>query len=256
MKEQVGREPTKRFSGRESDYSKGRPDYPREVIRVLKTHSTFTDLSFVADIGSGTGKLTTLFLENGNETFAVEPNPDMRREAERLLSRFRNFHSFPGTAEDTGLPEKRLDLVSAGQSFHWFNKPKAKREFQRILRNPGFVVLVWNSRKLEKGSFGFDYENLAERNRRESNRWRSGDVESESIAEFFDDRFSKVVLPNKQELDLSQLLARIRSASYMPNSGNDAKKLERETRELFEKHAVQGRVTMDYDTEIFLGNIL
>jgi SAM-dependent methyltransferase len=256
LKEQAGQEPTKRFTGREGDYSKGRPDYPRELIRVLETHSSFSNRSVVADIGSGTGKLTTLFLDNGNESFAIEPNPDMRREAERLLGRRANFHSLPGTAEDTGLPERSVDLVTAGQSFHWFDKPRAKREFQRILRYPGNVVLVWNSRRLEKGSFGFDYEKLAERNRRESNRWTSGDVESESISEFFKKKFLKVNLQNKQELDLSQLIARIRSASYMPNSGNDAKKLERETREVFEKHAVRGRVTMDYDTEIFLGNIL
>ena len=70
-----------RFSNRVENYIKYRPKYPPEMLGVFRSEMGMTNESVVADIGSGPGVLTRLFLENGNVTFGVEPNDAMRSAA-------------------------------------------------------------------------------------------------------------------------------------------------------------------------------
>ena len=103
--------------------------------------------SVIADFGSGTGLLAQLFLDFGVEVYGVEPNASMRAAAEQLLARFPRFHSVQGTAETSGLPDQSCDIVTSGQSFHWFDPVRTRQECRRILRPAGWVVLVWNVRQ-------------------------------------------------------------------------------------------------------------
>ncbi len=248
--------PTERFAGREADYSMARPGYPAEVLRLLESKAGFSSKTRVADVGSGTGKLTALFLDNGNEVFAVEPNADMQAEAEKLLGRFGGFQSIKGTAESTGLPDKSVGLVSAGQAFHWFDKLKAKKEFLRILESQGFVLLVWNTRKRKKGSFSSDYEELIEEHKSDTLGWSSSEREKREISKFFArNNFTTAKFDNFQSLDFEHLLARIRSASYMPREGKKFEHLVESAKRAFAKHESRGVVTMEYDTEVYLGKL-
>src|SRR5438045_2409799 len=92
-----------RFSNRAENYARFRPSYPAGVIKVLETHCGLTKRSMIADVGSGTGILSKLFLNNGNAVIGIEPNPEMRRAGERILGGFPNFTSTDATAEATTL---------------------------------------------------------------------------------------------------------------------------------------------------------
>lgn len=85
-------DPTRRFSGRE-EYSEYRPRYPEDILRILRSAMNLDEFDVLADIGSGTGILTELFLKNGNQVYGVEPNDDMRLMAERCLSEYPKFIS-------------------------------------------------------------------------------------------------------------------------------------------------------------------
>src|SRR5215469_10414253 len=139
---QSERDPTRRFSSRVDNYIRYRPGYPGEIIELLKKECGLTRASVVADIGSGTGKLTELFLANGNEVFGIEPNKEMRDAGERLLAGFSNFTSIEAAAEETILPGVSVDFISAGQAFHWFDRKRCRAEFARILKPEGWVVLI------------------------------------------------------------------------------------------------------------------
>jgi len=78
--------PTQRFSSRVDDYAKYRPGYPADLIALLQREVSLSPETILADVGSGTGILTELFLRAGNRVIGVEPNPDMRAAAERLLA--------------------------------------------------------------------------------------------------------------------------------------------------------------------------
>ena len=142
-----------RFSDRVADYVRTRPGYPTAVLDILGTETGLNPATVVADVGAGTGLSAELFLRNGNTVFGVEPNREMREAAESLLAGYANFHSVAGSAESTTLPDASVDLIVAGQAFHWFDVPRARAEFRRILRPDGVVVLMWNTRRLDTTPF-------------------------------------------------------------------------------------------------------
>ena len=153
---------TQRFTGRVEDYARHRPAYPPELLELLRRECGLTKDTVVADVGSGTGILARLSLDNGNRVIAVEPNDEMRRAGELLLSGHGRFESVTGTAEATTLPQRSVDLITAGQAFHWFDPGAARKEFARVLKPGGKVVLVWNDRRKRGGPFLEAYEGLLE----------------------------------------------------------------------------------------------
>ena len=138
-----------KFDGKGSIYSKNRPSYPQSFIDFLYTDIGITADSIIADIGSGTGKLTRLLLERGSKVFAVEPNADMRANAESDLGSFERFISINSRAENTTLDNRSVDFITAATAFHWFNRQAFKAECRRILKNNGKVIIVYNSRDEE-----------------------------------------------------------------------------------------------------------
>src|SRR5262245_49376869 len=111
-----------RFSNRVEDYVRCRPGYPAAVLDVLCEECGLRPESVVADIGSGTGLLAQMFLENGNLVYGVEPNAAMREAGEQWLERYPHFCSVAGSAEATTLPDAGVDFVVVGQAFHWFDR--------------------------------------------------------------------------------------------------------------------------------------
>src|SRR5215213_9046102 len=118
-------DPKSRFSSRVENYVKYRPTYPPHLLDLFARQFNFTRNWVVADIGSGTGISSKLFLDHGNTVFAIEPNRQMREAAESLLKGYPNFHSIDASAEATTMPDKSMDLIIAAQAFHWFNIPTA-----------------------------------------------------------------------------------------------------------------------------------
>ena len=82
-----------RFSSRVENYIKYRPRYPQAIIDLLQRECHLTTNAVIADIGSGTGKLTELFLNNGYRVLGIEPDPEMRAAAEWLLQGSPRFTS-------------------------------------------------------------------------------------------------------------------------------------------------------------------
>src|SRR5438309_4282171 len=131
---------TKRFGNRVENYVKFRPGYPPELLSFLGEAIGLTAAWAVADVGAGTGISAEIFLRHGNEVWGVEPNAAMRAAAERGLTEWPKFHGVAGTAEQTGLPDGSVELVTAFQAFHWFDPGTARREFARILKPGGWTA--------------------------------------------------------------------------------------------------------------------
>src|SRR4030095_5805222 len=169
------------------NYIKYRPHYPAVIIDYLKSENILNDGFVIADIGSGTGISTELFLKNGNKVYGVEPNKKMREAGERVLKAYKNFNSIDGTAENTTLTNSSNDLIIAGQAFHWFNHEKTRLEFKRILKSGGHVVLMWNERKLNTTPFLKDYENMLLKFGTDYNEIRHENTDEKIFDKFFTD---------------------------------------------------------------------
>ena len=239
-----------RFTSRVEDYARYRPTYPPALLDLLQTECGLTPEFRVADIGSGTGLLTQRFLQFGCTVTGVEPNAKMRAAGDAYLAAFPKFHSVEGRAESTGLPDHSVDLVTAAQAFHWFDPPQARAEFQRILTAPGWVALIWNERREVNGLMD-GYEDLVRRYGPEPRH-----ILTQEIQEFFGGRLKQSNLPNQQVFDITGLKGRFLSASYAPLPGTERyASLMEELDRLFAAHEQDGRVTLIYETEVYLGRL-
>lgn len=247
---------TSRFSDRVENYIRYRPGYPAEVLTSLRTECGLQPEHVIADIASGTGIWTQMLLEHGNTVFGVEPNVDMRQAGERLLGGFPRFTSVAGTAEATTLPNASADFVTAAQAAHWFDREQARREFARILRPGGWLVLLWNERLIDTTPFLRDYEDLLLKFGTDYQDIRH-EKTTDRVNEFFDPApYAERVFPMMQEFDYAGVEGRLLSSSYVPGPGHpNYAPLLQELRRIFDQHAVNGTATFDYKTRLYFGRL-
>jgi SAM-dependent methyltransferase len=248
-------DPKQRFSDRVADYVRYRPSYPSALLDLLRAECSLRPGHVIADIGSGTGFLSELFLKNGNRVYGIEPNEAMRRAGEEYLASYDGFSSIEGSAEATTLDDSSIDFVTAGQSFHWFEPDSARREFVRILKSGGWMVIAWNDRRMDEAPFTRAYENLLERFGIDYKQVKDSYPEADRIT-YFLSTFSQRDLPNFQIFDWDSLRGRLRSSSFTPTEGhaNYAPMMD-ELRKLFDAWQQDGQVRMDYFTRIYFGHL-
>ena len=255
------REPKRRFSNRVGYYVKHRPGYPAELWDFIREASGVSSGAVVADVGSGTGLLAQLFLENGGTVYGVEPNADMRAAGEAYLKHFTRFRSIDGCAEETTLPSASVDMVCAGQAFHWFDLDASRREFARILRTGGSVALVWNYPDVEASPFMEAYQamevNVPDWRPSPPPRDPEAAPEPDWTVRFFAPAgFKTCKLHNEQQFDWEGLKGRIFSESGAPLPG-DARHpaMRADLERAFETHAQNGRVRFLYRTVAYCGRL-
>jgi len=242
-----------------ADYVRYRPGYPPGILELLRAECELTPESVIADVGSGTGILTKLFLENGNFVYGIEPNAAMREAGEEFLAGYPAFRSVAAPAEATTLPDASVDFAVAAQAFHWFDPPAARAEFARILRPGGWVVVIWNERKKDLGPFAEAYERLLRAYGTDYDKVSETYPEPERMAAFFGaGSFRHRAFLNEQLMDFDALRGRLLSSSYSPGPGhpNHAPMLA-ELRRIFDQHvdAVSGRVRFEYLTHVYYGRL-
>jgi SAM-dependent methyltransferase len=250
-------DPTRRFKGRAELYARHRPGYPDGVVTLLEGECGLAPGSIVADLGSGTGILAGMLLARGCRVFGVEPNAEMRAEGERALASYPGFVSVDARAEATTLPAASVDLITAAQAFHWFDRPRARAEFARILKPGGWVVLLWNLRRKDANAFAVAYERLLLEYATDYERVDHANVTDAVIAEFFSPAAFQVrVFPNRQVFDDEALEGRLLSSSYAPAPGhpNHAPMLAA-LRSVFDLHNERGTVAFAYDTQVYFGRL-
>jgi len=246
---------TKRFSNRANLYAKYRPGYPEVLISFLKDELNLSSQNVIADVGSGTGLLSKLFLGNGNVVYAVEPNKEMREIAESFFGKDPKFHSIDGTAEHTTIDNHKVDFVTVAQAFHWFDKGLTRKEFKRILKPNGEVILVYNDRKKTDG-FMQEYERLLLKYAPDYKEQTHQDVSEEEIADFYGNKlFGKKHFDNYQSLDFEGFKGRLMSSSFIPIELNGKPSVDKELKETFERCQKEGKITFEYLTRIWHGKI-
>ena len=246
-----------RFLGRVEYYRKYRPGYPEGLVEWLRELSALKSAHRVADIGSGTGLLAELFLRHGYPVLGVEPNPEMRQTAEVHLVRYPRFRSIDGRAEATTLANRSVDLIVAGQAFHWFRIDRAREEFRRISNLPAFTVLVWNQRKTESTGFLRAYEELLLRHGTDYAWVRHQNIRQTQLQSFFGSQaFHRKILANSQVFDREGLIGRTLSCSFVPLPGHPGHRpLMQALDRIFEEWQVEGRITFQYDTLVYAGRL-
>jgi SAM-dependent methyltransferase len=247
---------TSRFSDRVENYIRYRPGYPSDAVECLRQECGLSASPVVADIASGTGIWTRILLENGNPVFGVEPNAEMRQAGERLLAGFPKFTSVTGSAEATTLADASMDFVTAAQAAHWFDRPRARREFLRILKPGGWLVLLWNERLTDATPFLRDYEQLLLTYATDYEDVRH-ERTTDAVNEFFDPApYAERVFAMRQEFDYAGLEGRLMSSSYAPGPEHPKHApMLSVLRRIYDANAASGQVPFEYKTRVYFGRL-
>ncbi|HEU4577675.1 MAG TPA: class I SAM-dependent methyltransferase [Polyangiaceae bacterium] len=246
---------TRRFSNRVAEYVEFRPGYPDGVFSALAQRLSPELPRVAADIGAGTGIFSRGLLAHGFEVFAVEPNAEMRAAAEASLAAEARFHSGGGRAEASALPDASVALVSAAQSFHWFDPEQCRREWRRILMPGGIVAVIWNERRLGSSFLQAyeaamralaEYDEVHRRQRDRGTVRRLFEAQPLETLEYF----------HQQTFDWRGLRGRVLSSSYVPQPGAPGHdELMGALRQAYEAHQHGGHVQFDYVTRVHVGRL-
>lgn len=246
-----------RFTNVVANYVKYRPAYPQQVLDFLNEKCNLNARACIADVGSGTGLLSKLFLSAGMTVYGVEPNDAMRLAGEDYLRAFPNFHSIKGSAEETHLKSQTIDLVAVGTAFHWFDPQKTKLEFIRILKKNGWVALIWNVRAVKDSPFMQKYETLINTFNKDfqiSNAKKFNHTIHESF--FSPYPMHEASFPNQQFFDWDGLQGRLLSTSYSLQEGDKHfSEMMQTLKRIFDQYQKNGKIVFLYETKIYYGRL-
>ncbi len=247
----------KTFDTKETIYSKYRPSYPDSVLAYMIAENIITAGSHVADVGSGTGIFSMQMQPFVEKIFAVEPNDDMRRQAEAAFRKCSNVVSVNGFAENTRLPSNAVDCITVAQAFHWFDRAAFRRECKRILKPDGIIVLLWNVRD--------DHNTIIQRNAQInasfcdeytgfSNGMKFDDTQQ--FDEFFTGGYAIKKFENTMQYDLETFVGRNISSSFAPLKGSiKFEPYVTALKELFQEFCSEGTIDYPYIVLCCIGQI-
>jgi SAM-dependent methyltransferase len=241
--------PTKRFTNRNQDYAAYRPTYPAGAIDAILNKIT---PQTVADIGAGTGIATRLLADRGiPRVWAVEPNMAMRE----TIKPHPHIIPWDGTAEQTGLDDRSVDLVTTFQAFHWFKHDVALSELRRILKPHGRLAVVWNNRD-RSDEFTKRYgEVLQSVSSKSVGIDRLLDATPLLEDSLYFANLHKITVPHQQSLTLPALIGLANSRSYTPQQGEAQALLLARLTELHRTFAnSEGIAYLHYYANVFLAD--
>lgn len=168
------------FSGHADDYKRFRPHYPDELFAFLAEKVSPHDIAWDCGTGNGQGaaKLAGYFL-------SVHATDASHEQIEQAISK-PNVHYDVRIAEDSGLPDESVSLITVFQALHWFDTEKFFQEASRVLLPHGVLAVIgyhtvltgidiidktyndfcfdflWekNAWEMERGSLNGEYKNI------------------------------------------------------------------------------------------------
>lgn len=243
------------FSLKAKTYDRYRWDYAPEAIQAMKNITQLSQKTSLADLGAGTGILTIHFVDVAGHVYAIEPNPEMRAVLAHKLAPWQNVTVLDSYAEQTDLPDGHIDLITIAQAIHWFEPDAAKAEIQRILKPNGWLAVLKNIRtnehltreteSLMTEAYGADFSAV-----------RARPKEKPLSFYFGHENFQRLTYHFAIKQDWNEFLGAIVSASFMPDHNHPMyPSLERDARQVFERHSQGNLLTVTGATQLFIGQL-
>jgi ubiquinone/menaquinone biosynthesis C-methylase UbiE len=241
------------YSSKAENYARYRWEYAPEAVAAIFKSTGIGAESIVADIGAGTGKLSRHFIGRVKRVYAIEPDPEMRRQAEMVFQCCSDCIVLDGTAEQVPLADESVDLITVAQAIHWFEPVLARQEFLRILKPAGWLALVRN--------YDTDVTQNEAINSLFGPPWRRIDASSafipfdELVNTYFGSHtYQRYIFPFYFRQEWLAFLGAVTATPGMPDEGTeDFPAFSLAAKEVFERCSEDGWMTVVGETEVILG---
>ena len=131
------------FGRTASDYGRYRAGYPDELYRRLAPMGIGIPGQRVLDIGTGTGFLGRGFAGRGCRVVGLDISAALMEQARQLDAQAGvSIRYSRARAEALPMRCQSFDVVSAGQCWHWFDRPRAGAEVIRVLEPEGILLIA------------------------------------------------------------------------------------------------------------------
>lgn len=124
------------FSQGSEAYAAYRPDYPIDLIHELAKMSPSQNC--VLDCGCGTGQLSVLLADKFDQVIATDASSSQIEKAQKHQGV--RYHT--ALAEDSGLADQSVDLITVAQAAHWLDLERFYPEVQRIAKPNAVLALI------------------------------------------------------------------------------------------------------------------
>lgn len=130
-----------RFLGFADTYDKYRPSAPNMITDIL-TNYLGKNPEVVIDLGCGTGLSTMVWKDIAKKVIGIEPNVDMRSQAEEKLKAdsIKNINFQAGYSNQMNIEANSANIVTCSQSFHWMEPKSTLEEVSRVLIEGGIFA--------------------------------------------------------------------------------------------------------------------
>lgn len=197
----------------------------------------------VADVGCGTGIAARAFSARGLTVIGLDPNAAMLAEARRREPGDYRL----GEAASTGLGDRSMALIIAGQAFHWFDLAAAMKEFARILKPGGWCAAFWNKRL--STPFLDEYEALLTAHCEDYQELPDSLDTIPAIARFAKTAgFQEAEFSNRQKFDRDGFFGRVYSSSYVALGLRRKAEFDAALGALFDRYQIDNQVEFEYKT--------
>jgi SAM-dependent methyltransferase len=241
------------YASKAEYYARYRWDYAPEAIATLFSTVGLTDQTIVADLGAGTGILTKHFVVRAKMVYALEPEAEMRAQLEKALGSNPTCQIVNQRAENTGLPDHSIDLITVGQAIYWFDPRPVRTEFLRLLKPGGWLALLRNYgtdavyEKAVAPLFG-NYTNSALHSRiiHQTPEFYFGNL-----------NFQVLRFPFEFVVDWDSFFGTMLSSALTPvEASPDFAVFVSQARQVFDRLEQNGQVVSTGETELILGQVL
>ena len=124
------------FSHTSLEYSQSRPQYPAMLFEKLASLVKHHEL--VWDCATGNGQAAVNLAKYFAKVIATDASEQQIHHAKV----YKNIEYRIALAENSGLENHSVDLVTVAQALHWFDFEKFYKEVRRVIK-PGGVLAAW-----------------------------------------------------------------------------------------------------------------
>lgn len=249
----------KLFDNKAILYAESRPGYSAHVLQYLQKDLGLSSTALGADIGCGTGQLTKILSDFFESIYAVEPNVSMISECQKRLYDKKNIQYIHRGSEGTDIKKNTLDYITVAQAFHLLPIENTLREFKRILKPNGKLIIIYNMKNHFSDLFLKNEEVLLRYCPLYQRDFHAKEFKYDSFLNYFTEdsyQYRFFQNDNTEYLDCSTFINRTLSASYAIQASDPSfpifiKELER----VFARFSTNDKVKMELSTVIYSGDL-